>query len=391
MKARPLELVGKAARARILLAMHFYRRQLHEGVAAYCRERRWILDSYDHSPDLNSSNQWDGIIVLHYKIPQFQRYLKTGAPVVTLAMDERGAFRAPCVFQDHEAIGAMGAGHLLERGFKRLFFCGYDDAVSHARFRGMAAEAERQGVTAREICLPHESSLNGRHHLVSEGLSHRLLRAKIPFGVLAAHDLLASQVLDACCAAGLEVPEQVAVLGVDNDEIICDCAAVPLSSVDNNLFRHGYEAAKLLGEVIEGKSDARRLLVPPSRVVVRASSDTIATENPALAQILQFIHAQFADPGLSVKDLCHRFGLSRSKLWEVCAEAGLPPPGKIIHDVRLRRACLALVDTGATIEAISRQAGFASARTFRRYFRKMKGSSPETWRSARRGREIAGV
>lgn len=364
--------------------MHFYRRRLHEGVAAYCRERRWILDSYDHSPDLNSSNQWDGIIVLHYKIPQFQRYLKTGAPVVTLATDERGAFRAPCVFQDHEAIGAMGASHLLERGFKRLFFCGYDDAVSHARFRGMAAEAAKQDVKVREICLRHESPLHGRGHPVSEGLSHRLLRAKTPFGVLAAHDLLASQVLDACCATGLEVPEQVAVLGVDNDEMICDCAAVPLSSVDNNLFRHGYDAAKLLGAMIEGSSDARRLLVPPCGVVVRASSDTIASENPRLAQILQFIHARFADPNLSVKDLCHRFGLSRSKLWEVCAEAKLPPPGKLIHDVRLRRACLALTDTEWKIEDISVKSGFASARTFRRYFRKMKGSSPETWRTARR-------
>ena len=365
---------------RILLGMRFYRRQLHEGVAAYCREQHWVLDSYDHSPDLDQANQWNGMILLHQSVPDFQPLLKKKTPVVTLAMDDAGKVQAASVVQDHEAIGAMGAAHLLERGFKRLYFCGYDDAISHARFRGMRAEALRHGIKAHEICLPHRSPASKGVTYIFTWLKEHLLGAQTPFGVLAAHDMLGGNILDACHGAGLKVPEQVAVLGVDNEPLICDCAVVPLSSVDNNLFQHGYEAAKLLKKLMQGERPLQPVKVPPKRVEVRASTDTIATESLQLGKILQHIHAQYGDANLTINELCHRFGISRRKLWEMFGQAKLASPGQIIHEVRLRRACVALTESRQPIKEIALKCGFASARSFGRYFRKVKGQSPDEWR-----------
>ena len=369
---------------RILLGMRFYRRQLHEGVAAYCREQHWVLDSYDHSPDLDQANQWNGMILLHQSVPEFEPFLKKNTPVVTLAMDETGKLQPASVVQDQEAIGAMGAAHLLERGFKRLYFCGYDDAISHARFRGMRAEALRHGIKVKEICLPHRSPVSKGVTYIFSWLKEHLLGAQPPFAVLAAHDMLGGTILDACNAAGLKVPEQVAVLGVDNEPLICDCAVVPLSSVDNNLFQHGYEAAKLLRKLMQGERPLQPVRIPPKRVEVRASTDTIATENLQLGKILQHIHAQYGDSDLTINEICERFGISRRRLWEMFGQAKLASPGQIMHEVRLRRACVALMESSQTIQEIALLCGFASVRSFGRYFRKVKGQSPEKWRQAAR-------
>lgn len=379
LRTSPGEPDGKPLR--LLLAMRWYRRHLHEGAAACCREQGWALDSLDHSPDLHAASLWDGIIVLHQSVEGFQGLFRKGVPVVTLAMNERGQFRLPCVCQDQHAIGAMGAQHLLEQGFRRLLFCGYRDAISHARFAGLRAEARKHQVSAHEICLPHRTPAAAGPEFLMRWLSSRLLKERPPFAVMAAHDLLGITVMDACRTAGLKTPEQVAVLGVDNEEIICECAQVPLSSVDNNLFRQGYEAAKLLGGMVRGiELPEEPVLVPPRRVIVRSSSDTIAAPEPRLAQILQYLHDQADDPEVNVNGVSARFGFSRRALGELFAQAGLKPPGQVLHEVRLRKACFHLEETSLSVNEVARRCGFASARSFCRFFRKLKGSSPETWR-----------
>lgn len=371
---------------RILLAMRWYRRHLHEGVAAYCREQGWALDSLDHSPDLRNASLWDGIIVLHQSVEGFQSLFRKGVPVVTLAMNDRGQFRLPCVCQDQQAIGAMGSRHFLERGFRRLVFCGYRDAISHARFSGLRAEAKNHQVSAREICLPHRTPAAAGSEFLTCWLSSRLLEEKPPFAVMAAHDLLGIAVMDACRAADLKIPQQVAVLGVDNEEIVWECSQVPLSSVDNNLFLHGYEAAKLLGHIMLGMEPPMDpVVIKPRRVITRSSSDTIVAQEPRLAQILEYLHDQAHDPAVNVNALAARFGLSRRAVGELFTVAKLRPPMQVLHEVRLRKACFHLQETALSVNEVAKLSGFASARSFCRFFRKMKGSSPETWRQTAHG------
>lgn len=378
---RPVRSGKPKRQLRILLAMVYYRRHLHEGVAAYCREHGWALDSLDHSPNLRASNLWDGIIVLHPELPELRLLFRKRVPVVTLANNERGQMQNPCVCQDQCAIGAMGAQHLLERGFRRLLFCGYRDAVSKERFQGFRLEAIKQGASVKEITLSHRTPRAAGSDSVFEWLSVHLLREQPPFAVMACHDLLGVTVLDACRLAELKVPEQVAVIGVDNEEIICECAETPLSSVDNNLFLHGYTAAELLGDIILGdKTSDASVVIPPRRVVVRSSSDTIATKETRLAQILQYLHNAVHNPDFSVKEISNHFGLSRRALGHLFLKAGLQPPGRVLHEVRLRQACFHLEATDNSVNEVARDSGFGSARSFCRYFRKMKGCSPTAWR-----------
>jgi LacI family transcriptional regulator len=369
------------SRFRILLAMIYYRRHLHEGVAAYCREHGWALDSLDHSPNLRTSNLWDGIIVLHPELPDLKLFFRKGVPVVTLALDERGQMQTPCVYQDHPAIGTMGARHLLERGFRRLLFCGYRDVVSRQRFEGFRREAERHQATVKAIFLSHRTSRATGQNGIFGWLSVHFLRERPPFAIMAAHDLLGLTVMDACQMAGLKIPEQVAVVGVDNEEIICECANIPLSSVDNNLFLHGYTAAELLGQVISGeKSSGASVVIPPRRVIIRSSSDIIATRDSRLSGILQYLHDQEHNSSISVKDISSRFGLSRRALTDLFLKAGLQAPGSVIREVRLRQACFLLEESDNTVNEVARQTGFSSARSFCRFFRNKKGCSPAAWR-----------
>lgn len=372
---------GASTRRHILLAMHCYRRQLHEGVAAYCREHRWALDSLDHSPELSRGRQWDGIILLHSRVPDFAGFFRLGVPVVTLAMDDSGRVRLPAVLQDQVAIGAMGALHLLERGYRRLLFCGYCDAICRARYEGLRRAVCEHGATVRKIVVPQRIPAGAGTNSRQSWLAARFRQEKPPFAVVAAQDLLAMTVLDACEEAEYRTPEQVAVLGVDNEEIICGCARVPLSSVDNNLFRHGYEAAQLLGRLMAGeRPPARPLLVSPRRVVVRGSTDTVAAQDPRLAGILQDLHEHLDDPDITVKTLCLRHGFSRRALEVLFHKAALKPPGQVIHELRLRRACVYLAQGQQTVQQIASACGFASAGSFCRYFRQVKGTSPEAWR-----------
>jgi len=387
LKKKSLQAIPRASSAgkqiRILLGMKWYRRHLHEGVAAYCRERGWLLDSFDYSPDSATSNIWDGLILLHEGVNELHPFFLKKVPIVTLAMTEQGRMRLPCVGQDHEAIGGMGAGHFLERGFRRLFFCGYRDAISHARFSGFQREAKKQKAFVREICLPHRTPRTTGSQFILNWLSSRLLEEKPPFAVMAAHDLLGVIILDACRAVGLKSPAQVAVLGVDNEEIICECAQVPLSSVDNGLFLQGREAARLLGNLILGAAPPTApILIKPDRIIVRSSSDTIAAEEPRLAQILQYLHDRIHSPEVNVKGVCGRFGLTRRVLGQLFAKAKLKSPIEVIHEIRLRHACHHLKESSLSINEVATKCGFSSARSFCRFFRKMKGCSPETWRQA---------
>ncbi len=370
---------------RILLAMKWYRRHLHEGVAAFCREQGWVLDSFDYSPDLQESNIWDGLILLHQGVSELKPLFRKKIPIVTLAMDEQGQMRLPCVYQAQEVIGAMGATHFLERGYRRLLFFGYRDAISHARFSGFRREAIKQGASAREFCLPHRTPQASGSGFLLKWISSRLLQENPPFAVMAAHDLLGATIMDACRGVNLNIPQQVALLGVDNEEIICECAQVPLSSVDNDLFSHGYEAARLLGKIISGAGlPEAPVIIQPRRVIVRASSDIIATKDTHLASILQYVHDQIHSPEVNVKGLSARFCHSRRTLGKLFADAKLRPPGQVIHDIRLRRACYHLEESSLSINEVATRCGFSSARSFCRFFGKMKKCSPEAWRQAQK-------
>ena len=188
--------------------------------------------------------------------------ISAGVPVVEIS-SVRKDLGIPCVMEDNQAIGRLGAEHLLERNFKNFVWAPFcDDAVNEERFQGFAASVRAAGFDCVRL-LPvntRRSARLSRHvnwTLRRRWVIHTIRSLRYPLGIFCYNDCVAADIVDACIEAEIQIPDQVAVLGVDNDPVICDCVQVPLSSVRHDLEGMAYEAAALLDRLINGEASAK--------------------------------------------------------------------------------------------------------------------------------------
>jgi LacI family transcriptional regulator len=207
-----------------------------------------------------------------------------------------------------------------------------------------------------------------------------------PVGLMACNDVRARHVLEACRSLGLRVPHDVAVIGVDNDEMVCELTDPPLSSVDQSARRIGYEAAALLDRLMQRKPPtANRVVVPPIGVVARASTDTLATND---AEVVRTLQALKAAPGRRprIADLATAAGISRSSLEQRFRAA----VGRTIHEehVRLRVAATRklIVETTLPLKAVAVRTGFPSLQYMTTFVRRHTGLTPARLRAVERSR-----
>src|SRR6185295_15496992 len=179
-----------------------------------------------------------------------------------------------------------------------------------------------------------------------------------PVGIMAADDAIGLAVLDACRRADIAVPDDVAVVGVGNDQTLCDLAIPPLSSIDANAAGVGYEAAALLDRLMDGGSVPNRpIKLAPRGVITRRSTDTVAAEDEEVARAVSFIRER-ACGGLQVGDVLAHTGMSRASLQQRMKQL----LGRTIHQeiqrARLNRAKHLLAMSGLTIKQVARESGF---------------------------------
>jgi LacI family transcriptional regulator len=347
----------------------------------------WSLYIEDQSlhklPDLDNW-QGDGIILAFGVQSIIKKAYRMMLP--TVGIERRIAENDPAVpipnFRtDNAAIGRLGANYLIERGFTHLAFCGFSALDMNpwcseraAAFQSCATEHGLpcaiymgHGTTVRKwITLQHE-------------LAVWLESLEKPLGLLAANDDRARHVLEACRAIGLRVPEDVAVLGVDNDEVMCELTDPPLSSIEHGAGSLGYQAAALLDRLMAGKK-ARNLhmLVEPEGVVTRHSTDILAIADPEVAAALTFIHQHDCEP-LRVADVVGAVGVSRSTL-----ESRFKAVGRTIHGeiqrLQVERARLLITTTDLPIKQIAAMAGFAHVHYMTTIFHQRTGWTPAEYR-----------
>jgi LacI family transcriptional regulator len=193
-------------------------------------------------------------------------------------------------------------------------------------------------------------------------------------------------VLDACRGAGLAIPDEVAVLGVDNDELLCELAAPPLSSVMPNTLRTGYEAAALLDRMMRGEA-VRPVahLIPPVGVVARQSTDVLALDDRAVAQAVRFIR-EHACEGINVGDVLRGVPLSRRVLEQRFRRLLGRTPREEILQVRLARVKQLLTETDLTLYRVAERTGFEHVEYLSVVFKRETGRTPRQFRTAARGR-----
>lgn len=389
-------------RRNVLLLLGYYNMPLHTGIARYAKAACWALD--DTYVRVGFPPVWwrgDGILSLITN-PKDVRALENfpDLPLVDLSKgwisnsmpeaDRVSGLGKARVYYDNLKIGRMAAEHFLQRGFKHIAYLnGGDYWLEQERIPEFRKTVEEAGAKFHEIeyykNFPPSSKGTLQDHLdAHQWLTRMMVELPKPLGIAITADDVASKLLQACDDAGVAVPEEVGVLGCDNDPMVCDYTPVPLSSVDNDWERIGYEAARLLDQIMDGGEIPKEtLLIPPKGVVTRLSTNILAVPDPQIAKALRFVWERFPEP-IGTPEVAAAAGLNRRTL-----ERGFRLHlGRSIGDeimrVRLDRAKTLLAETNYKAHEIAELSGFSGIVAFSKAFMRVTGISPSAFRKESR-------
>lgn len=265
---------------------------------------------------------WDGNGIIGRILTRriADQVLSAGVPVIGMDLSEDQLAPGNPLSQiselrpDSQAAGRMAAEHFLERGFSQFAFCGYAGQIwSRHREDGYRARLAEAGFP----CSVYNWSQRRQASVWERQRSHMIqwIRSLVqPVGLMACNDHCGRQVLEACMVAGLHVPEDVAVVGADDDQLLCDLANPPLSSIKFNAEKAGFRAAELLAGLMSGSTaDAQQVLAEPLGVTARRSSDVVAVEDRHVARAVRFIRDN-ARRSIQVSDVVSESGIGRRAL-----------------------------------------------------------------------------
>lgn len=371
-----------------------YGRGLLLGVAKFLREHRaWTVQTEerrwtDATPAWLRNWQGDGIIawVEGAKLAGLIRRL--GVP----AVDVRGSSAEsglPLIDTENQAVAHLAADHLLQRGFRHYAYCGfvganYSDKRSHwfqeylAR-KGFACAVYNPPASSRDA---QSLELEKRGLLFQDHLAHWLKALPKPLGIMACNDIRGQQVMNACHRVDLIVPEEVAIIGVDNDELLCELSNPPLTSVMPDTTRIGYEAAALLERMMAGtKPPAEPVLIPPLEIKLRRSTDVLAMNDRQLVAGAHYMREHLFEP-ITVNDLARAAGMSR-RVFErrFTARVGRAPKAEVLR-LRLERVKELLSETDWTLGQIAERTGFKYSEYLHTVFTQKTGATPGQYRKA---------
>jgi LacI family transcriptional regulator len=362
-----------------------YARELLHGVRAWLRERKnWSICFSEQGRGAGVPGwlaRWEGhgIIARVTSRRMAEALAATGLPVVDVAAAlPEPAF--PRVATDSEAATQLALDHLRERGFRHFAYCG-DPRFwwSEQRERYFAAQVRAAGF---------ECAVFGPRAVRAGTEQATLVRWLIslpkPVAVLACYDVRGQQVLEACAEAGLAVPDEVAVIGVHNDELLCDLCEPPLTSVIPNARRAGYEAASLLARLMEGESVAvEARLIEPVGVAQRQSTDVVAVGDAKVSAAVRYIRAHVTE-GIDVSDVLRAVPMSRTLLERKFKAILGHTPHEHILRTRLARVRAMLVETDLPVALVAERTGFEHTEYLSVAFRRATGLTPSGYRARHR-------
>jgi len=352
------------------------------GIFRYARPARPWEFSLTFDQDIRKITAWkpDGVIGHFFSESAVAVVRTLGVPAVDTALDI-AATKLPQVGLDDRAIGVLAAEYLLDRGFRHLAFLG-DERKEFSRrtaagFTARLRQADRDviGVPSRWFSAPVDAVMPPPREAVTW-----LRERPAPLAVFTAGDHLALPLLEAGRLAGRRIPEDLAVLGAGNVELICSMAYPPLSSVRVAAEAAGYEAARLLDRLMDGApAPPARIEFPPLGVVTRRSTDVLAVTDAALASALRFIRDQARRP-IGVTDVARAACLSRSTLERRFGNLVGRTPAAEIRRVRVERARQLLIETDWLMARVAEESGLGEGGRLSDVFRAETGETPTAYR-----------
>ncbi len=281
---------------------------------------------------------------------------------------------------DSHAVGKMAAEHLLDRKLPHYAYVREIHNVlwSQRREQAFCERLLQAGFSCHIYTQPPPSMRKWGYE--QKRLGKWLQRLPKPIGLLASMDVRGRQVVEACLEFGLRVPDDIAVMGVDNDELLCELSDPPMSSVALDPERGGYEAAVLLDQMMSGRSrKPKKILIEPTRVVTRKSTDTLLLTDEHVIQAVRFIQNN-AIRLIQVNDVIDHVGLSRRSLEVRFRRAMGRSIHAMINHVRLEKVKALLVDTTLPLHRIAGACGFQGPSYLGKVFNREFGVTPKQFR-----------
>jgi LacI family transcriptional regulator len=381
----------------VIEASNAYARGLLSGIRRHVREHEpWTIFLPEHgrgTPPLGLLGEWHGDgVIARIETPAIAAALATLRRRRPLPIVDVSAGRllddTPYVETDDDAIARLAAEHFLERDFRHFAFLG-DERFRWSENRQVAFTdwIGTRGHRVDVFALPgargrHRRNVQGRDD--DEAIERWLIGLPKPLALFACYDIRGRQALDACRRAGIAVPDEVAVLGVDDDELLCGLSSPPLSSVIPDAVGAGRLAATLLERLLRGERlEAEEWLLPPLGIATRQSSDVLAIDDPLVVAAVRFIRTR-ACHGIKVQDVVRELGTSRRILDKRFASR----VGHTLHEEitrhRFRRVEQLLTETDLPLAVVAERCGFRHAEYLTVAFTRRHGIPPSHWRALRK-------
>ena len=378
---------------RLILLTDFteaFAHNLLRGILEYSKGREpWVVcrmpPSYKQSYGIPGVLEWakkwqaDAIIAQFNDNDEVELFRENG--IVALAQDFQSRFSViPNITSRYELTGQMAADFFLQKGFRNFAFYGYKDVVwSEERYMGFLNRIMEKGLGDNFFEYKNQP-LENLWYYESEPLADWIKSLPHPVALMACDDTRGNKIMEMCQVLGINIPEEIAVLGVDNDEIICNLSEPPLSSVSLNIVKGGYEAARLIDRLIHNEATScEDVIIQPITIVNRLSTDIYATDNPAILAALKYIHQNLANK-INVDDIVKQVPLSRRLLEIRFRQVTGQSIYQYISDLRMERFPQLLLASTEPIADLAMQVGLADSKNLARQFKLWKGCTPVEYR-----------
>jgi LacI family transcriptional regulator len=334
------------------------------------KDQRWLR-----------SKKWDGVISRHTTAALVQACAELQLPLVDLNDTEPFA-GVPKIRPDNIGVGHLGAEHFIERGYQHFGFAGFaNNGWSRERRDGFVEALRLAGRKCDlfDVNYPGDFTPFWDAEQIAALISW-LKRLPKPVGIMACNDMRAQQLISAAHASGILVPEEVAVLGANNEPIRCELAYPPLSSVSPNAFQSGYKAAETLAALMSKRPpESYDLRIEPVGVATRPSTDVLAIDDRSVATALSYIR-QKACTGVSVEEVVKNAYASRSQLEKKFRKHLGRSPQAEIRRVQVAKIKQLLLETDYPLKRIAEMAGFEHVEYMSVVFKRLAGDSPGAFR-----------
>ena len=360
-----------------------YDRRLLRGIAKYAHSKdNWTVfhEIEQEKRALHFVKNWgaNGIIADFREAQRIQRVFPE-IPIITIGANQRNS-HIPNVASDSDAISEIAFEHFKERGFTHFAFSGYED-LRWSMERKTSFGSLVIGTNFTFDCFLSKFIKSRRSWQDELGALQRwIVSLPKPIAVFTCNDEYGRHLIEACKIANLSLPEEVAIVGVDDDDIICNLCTPTLSSIFINSESAGYKTAKLLDKLMDGeKMVGQSIVAQPTETTIRGSSDIFLIDDPEINRIIKFIHNNSQRP-LDIEEIAEYAGKSRRSLYNSFIKTTGLSPSQYIRNNRIKQISKLLLNTDFSLEQIAKQLGFPGSDKVSRFFRKEKGTTPSEYR-----------